>query len=184
MPRSNEFIGLLPERVPLLGPDIRIGSFLYSSWLTCRAIFPMKSVDSGGGSFSSAGSPIPTSLANRCPNHPFTSPVTPGTSDNVAQICNLLYRRVALGRAPEARGRFEHPTGEQNAILRYGRLQICATLPLTVPRLPGGGRLRCKMLCFGRTLGSICDRNALGTIIQLDLPAHRLVGTGQGDGGR
>ena len=25
--------------------------------------------DSGGGSFSSAGSPIPTSLANRCPNH-------------------------------------------------------------------------------------------------------------------
>jgi hypothetical protein len=37
--------------------------------LTERIPFAKDLRDSGGGSFSSAGSPIPTSLANRCPNH-------------------------------------------------------------------------------------------------------------------
>src|SRR5260221_13658810 len=45
---------------------------LYFFWflqLTERTPWVKNLRDSGGGSFSSAGSPIPTSLANRCPNH-------------------------------------------------------------------------------------------------------------------
>jgi hypothetical protein len=42
--------------------------------LTQSLLFEKKEIDSGGGSFSSAGSPIPTSLANRCPNHLSTLP--------------------------------------------------------------------------------------------------------------
>ncbi|HEY5909631.1 MAG TPA: hypothetical protein VJA21_03395, partial [Verrucomicrobiae bacterium] len=41
----------------------------------------------------------------------------------VAQICNLPYRRFSIGRAPEPLGPL------QVTDLRYGRLQICATLP-------------------------------------------------------
>ena len=46
----------------------------------------------------------------------------------VARICNLLYRRFVIGRASESSS---HLTlaAVQNAILRYRRLQICATRP-------------------------------------------------------
>jgi hypothetical protein len=45
----------------------------------------------------------------------------------VAQICNLLYRRFAIGRAPNLGWRGESVRAQQNAILRYSRFQICAT---------------------------------------------------------
>jgi hypothetical protein len=44
----------------------------------------------------------------------------------VAQICNLLYRRFAIGWAFNCPNRWNRDDS-QNAILRYGRLQICAT---------------------------------------------------------
>ena len=45
----------------------------------------------------------------------------------VAQIFNLLYRRFAIGRATDICGRVGPACVRQNAILRYGRLKICAT---------------------------------------------------------
>jgi hypothetical protein len=46
----------------------------------------------------------------------------------VAQICNLLYRRFLIGRASESSCALAVADVPQNAILRYSRLQICATL--------------------------------------------------------
>ena len=46
----------------------------------------------------------------------------------VAQICNLLYRRFVIGTAPENSSVLAGANALQNAILRYRRLQICATL--------------------------------------------------------
>ena len=45
----------------------------------------------------------------------------------VAQICNLPYRRFVIGWALKTCGCVEPARAPQNAILRYGRLQICAT---------------------------------------------------------
>ena len=45
----------------------------------------------------------------------------------VAQICNLPYRRVALGRAFGGSGDFEIFNGQRIANPRYSRLKICAT---------------------------------------------------------
>src|SRR6266446_3462979 len=61
----------------------------------------------------------------------------------VAQICNLLYRRIAFCEPrdhPGAQGIFVAP---QNAILRYSRLQICATnLAPALSRYTGEGAAR------------------------------------------
>ena len=46
----------------------------------------------------------------------------------VAQICNLPYRRFLIGRASEISSALSFTDVPQNAILRYSRLQICATL--------------------------------------------------------
>jgi hypothetical protein len=46
----------------------------------------------------------------------------------VAQICNLPYRRFIIGRASESSSALALADLPQNAILRYSRLQICATL--------------------------------------------------------
>ena len=46
----------------------------------------------------------------------------------VAQICNLPYRRFVIGRACENSSALALADAPQNAILRYSRLQICATL--------------------------------------------------------
>jgi hypothetical protein len=46
---------------------------------------------------------------------------------DVAQIFNLLYRRVALGRASKYAERFRQSAAPQIKNLRYGRLKICAT---------------------------------------------------------
>ena len=46
----------------------------------------------------------------------------------VAQICNLLCRRFVIGRASETWSALAFADALQNAILRYGRLRICATL--------------------------------------------------------
>ncbi len=46
----------------------------------------------------------------------------------VAQICNLLYRRFSIGRGVGKSSALAVADAPQNAILRYGRLQICATL--------------------------------------------------------
>ena len=45
----------------------------------------------------------------------------------VAQICNLLYRRIAFCGATKMPCAPGWSRGSQNAILRYSRLQICAT---------------------------------------------------------
>ena len=45
----------------------------------------------------------------------------------VAQICNLLYRRVALGRACCGSGDFEIFNGQQITNPQHSRLEICAT---------------------------------------------------------
>jgi hypothetical protein len=46
---------------------------------------------------------------------------------NVAQIFNLLYRRLGVGRAPEVAERSETSNAPQIANLRYSRVQLCAT---------------------------------------------------------
>ena len=51
----------------------------------------------------------------------------------VAQICNLPYRRFAIGRASESSSALALADLPQNAILRYGRLQICATFLTRTP---------------------------------------------------
>src|SRR5437867_5548239 len=52
----------------------------------------------------------------------------------VAQICNLLYRRIVfcggLGRV----SRWVTPNGQPIANRRYGRVQLCATLVAAAPR--------------------------------------------------
>ena len=52
--------------------------------------------------------------------------------DKVAQIFNLPYRRFVIGRVADACWRFERTHPLQNAILRYSRLKICATLSLAL----------------------------------------------------
>ena len=51
----------------------------------------------------------------------------------VAQIFNLLYRRFVIGRALETYRCIVLARAPQNAILRYGRLQICATIEARQP---------------------------------------------------
>jgi hypothetical protein len=46
----------------------------------------------------------------------------------VAQICNLPFRRFVIGKGPESSSALKLSRVPQNAILRYSRLQICATL--------------------------------------------------------
>jgi hypothetical protein len=61
--------------------------------------------------------------------------------DGVAQIFNLPYRRFSIGRAlapPEAA---VIVSGQQNAILRYGRLKICATTMNIRANLPSVGSI-------------------------------------------
>src|SRR5208337_1001296 len=45
---------------------------------------------------------------------------------NVAQISNLLYRRFVIGCVLEHGCRCKLAGTQQNAILRYGKLEICA----------------------------------------------------------
>jgi hypothetical protein len=56
----------------------------------------------------------------------FTGPAS-GRPAFVAQIFNLLYRRFVIGGAPKNRWRVGPGRPQQNAILRYSRLKICAT---------------------------------------------------------
>src|SRR5262245_61051137 len=46
----------------------------------------------------------------------------------VAQIFNLLYRRFVIGMASARSSALTFANSLQHAILRYGRLKICATL--------------------------------------------------------
>ena len=46
----------------------------------------------------------------------------------VAQTCSLPYRRFGIGGAPASSRAFELVGRLRNAIPRYGRLKICATL--------------------------------------------------------
>ena len=48
-----------------------------------------------------------------------------------AQIFNLPYRRFVIGRASNDSRALDRADAPQNAILRYGRLKICATAPYT-----------------------------------------------------
>jgi hypothetical protein len=45
----------------------------------------------------------------------------------VAQTCSLPYRRFAIGKTSARSNAFDFADTLQDAILRYGRLQICAT---------------------------------------------------------
>ena len=56
------------------------------------------------------------------------SPVLSAQRDSVAQICNLPYRRFVIGKASGTSSAVPLADMPQNAILRYSRLQICATL--------------------------------------------------------
>src|SRR5437879_1043589 len=47
----------------------------------------------------------------------------------VAQISNLLYRRFLICKPLEIPALSKHPGALPNAIRRYSRLEICATLP-------------------------------------------------------
>ena len=53
---------------------------------------------------------------------------------SVAQIFNLLYRRFVIGKAWKQFEASRIAASPQNAILRYGRLKICAT---TLKRVTG-----------------------------------------------
>jgi len=46
----------------------------------------------------------------------------------VAQIFNLPYRRLAVGRVREQSHASAFPNGWQSATLRYSRVQLCATM--------------------------------------------------------
>src|SRR6266568_3704747 len=71
----------------------------------------------------------------------------------VAQICNLLYRRFVIGRASHHPSRRVLTDAPQNAILRYSRLQICATRN----RISGfiSFRVLVSLLCVGGLLAFI-----------------------------
>ena len=60
--------------------------------------------------------------------HDFLVPAAP-----VAQICNLLYRRLVVGRAPCGAARSERSDAPQIANLRYSRVQLCVTLVAAPP---------------------------------------------------
>ena len=67
-----------------------------------------------------ASSLLMNQVGPRCPQ-------TGGAGTQVAQICNLLYRRLAVGRCSEC-SCIPCGTGVlRNSIPRYSRLQICAT---------------------------------------------------------
>jgi hypothetical protein len=55
----------------------------------------------------------------------------------VAQICNLPYRRFVIGGAFESSSTLLLADVPQNAILRYSRLQICATPKTYIPKRIG-----------------------------------------------
>ena len=46
---------------------------------------------------------------------------------DVAQICNLLYRRIVFGRMSDSFDALAPCGALQSATLRYGRVQLCAT---------------------------------------------------------
>src|SRR5437867_3217881 len=52
----------------------------------------------------------------------------------VAQICNLLYRRIVFCGGLERVSRGVTPNGQPIANRRYGRVQLCATLVAAPPR--------------------------------------------------
>jgi hypothetical protein len=66
-------------------------------------------------------------------NLPGESPDDSGESPphlfSVAQICNLLYRRIAFCGTPASASAFELSDALPITNRRYGRLQICATRP-------------------------------------------------------
>jgi len=73
----------------------------------------------------------------------------------VARICNLLYRRFVIGRASESSNALALAEVPQNAILRYSRLQICATLNA----YPREGETFGRDLTTGLSLVVVCLRN-------------------------
>src|SRR6266852_133929 len=88
----------------------------------------MKNIEHGG-EFGTAQSPIGREEI-QIPSRARRSRVRElrrGRGQVVAQICNLPYRRIAFCGAAEMPAAPGLSAGSQNAILRYGRLQICAT---------------------------------------------------------
>jgi hypothetical protein len=59
--------------------------------------------------------------------HGYSRPVPAGLRPFVAQSCTLPYRRFAIGRASHCTKPLDNLHASQNSILRYGRLQVCAT---------------------------------------------------------
>src|SRR5262245_41317520 len=63
----------------------------------------------------------------------------------VAQICNLSYRRFAIGKAWNSSSVFVVVDSLLNPILRYSRLQICVTIPHSAPTVDGVSTLGFKV---------------------------------------
>jgi len=68
------------------------------------------------------------------------------TSGFVAQIFNLLYRRVSLGRASNVQRRNESSHAPQSATLRYGRLEICVRIQRAGAPIPESGFTSVELL--------------------------------------
>jgi hypothetical protein len=68
-------------------------------------------------------------LASQAPGGNLSSRETRHLPGTLAQISNLLYRRFVIGRALNSGWRAESAPALQNGILRYSRLEICATSP-------------------------------------------------------
>ncbi|MBI4660498.1 MAG: hypothetical protein HY735_16800 [Verrucomicrobia bacterium] len=93
----------------------------------------------------------------------------------VAQIFNLPYRRFAIGRAAENSGALDLADAPQNAILRYGRFQICATSSARRFKAPMRANRAWKRSKRGRNVAqdlSLAARR--GTTIAIAFQARRV----------
>ena len=77
----------------------------------------------------------------------------------VAQICNLPYRRFIIGTASGNSSALALADVPQNAILRYSRLQICATLTTYSPRGDGGTFAHALVIRPSLLLGYLQDES-------------------------
>jgi hypothetical protein len=82
--------------------------------------------------------------------------------NSVAQIFNLLYRRIGFGTVSERCDALARSNGPQSTTLRYSRVQLCATAARAATEVAQIFNLPYRRIRFGRvsdrseTLG-LCD---------------------------